>query len=103
MIVRMVEGKLRSAVAFDELVALVSPVFARLEGKDGFLGWEVLRSYNPDDRIALVVVRWRDAAAISAVLGPEWETTLVPMPGEEAVLAGTPRLWHFRSEPAGAS
>lgn len=94
MIVRMVEAKSKPGKAA-ELAELVTAALARLTAVDGCLGFEVLRSYDEPDSRLLVVVRWRDAAAIEAVLGPEWATTLVPIPGEEQLLAREPHLYHF--------
>ena len=100
MIVRMVEAKV-VAGATEALAELVRAALDRLSARDGFLGYELLRPFDSNEDRLLVIVRWRDADAIEAALGPDWEHRLVPIDGEEELLAREPHLYHF--QPVGDS
>lgn len=95
MIVRMVEAKVVDG-ATEKLAALVRPAVERLSDHDGFLGYELLRPYDPEEHRLLVIIRWRDEQALEAALGPDWQSALLAIDDEDGLLARDPHLYHFR-------
>lgn len=81
----------------DSLVKYVlAEVWPGVTGADGFLGGEILRSYNGGEERLLLLTRWRDAASVERFLGPSWQAhQMTPVPDEEPHLAGTPFVDHW--------
>ena len=90
----------------DALVKYVmAEVWPGVTGAKGFLGGEILRSYNGDGERLLLLTRWQDADSVADFLGPAWRAhQMTPVPDEEPHLAGTPFVDHWEQvEVVGAS
>jgi heme-degrading monooxygenase HmoA len=94
----MWEARVRPG-AVDELVALIRRHWAELSTVDGFAGGELYRADDAGAPRLVLVTRWRDEAALAAAAGPGWRTAAVPLPGELALHARPPHVWHFTPVP----
>jgi heme-degrading monooxygenase HmoA len=86
----------------DELVDLVTgKVWPALAAADGFAGGELYRADSGTDPRLVLITRWRDEAALAAAAGPAWRDAAVTVPGEAALHARPPHVWHFTPVPLG--
>lgn len=100
MIARMWEARAVPG-RLDELVEVVRAAWPQLAAADGFAGGELYRADSDIDPRLVLVTRWRDEAALAAAAGPAWREAPVLLPGEQALHARAPHVWHFTPVPLG--
>lgn len=94
MIVRMWEVRLGAGGA-EGMAELLRTAVPTLRETDGCSGVEVYSSSGQGEGRVVVISHWRDAAAIEAVAGPDWQSEPTVLPGEEKFWGRPPHVWHF--------
>lgn len=95
MIVRIWEAKVSPRSLGEFCAMLTSEVLPQLDGLDGYLGGELLRSLPGGSHRVLMVTRWRDEEALRRYAGPMWAIRPVWAETELNYLEHPPEVSHF--------
>lgn len=95
MIVRMWEVRLTAGGA-QGMKELLDTAVPELRKADGCEQVDVFASTSHGGEGRVVVISyWRDAAALEAIAGRDWQDTPTLLPGEEEFWGRPPHVWHF--------
>ncbi len=103
MIVRIWEARVASRLVNEFCAMLRAEVMPQLDGLDGYLGGELLRSLAGGTRRVLMVTRWRDEQALRGYAGPMWAIRPVWSENELTYLEHPPEVSHFLALFSGGS
>ncbi|WP_181442559.1 antibiotic biosynthesis monooxygenase family protein [Streptomyces tateyamensis] len=95
MIVRIWEARVAPTLVAEFCTVLRTQLMPQLDGLDGYLGGELLRSLPDSTHRVLVVTRWRDEEALRAYAGPMWSLRPVWSDTEQGYLEHPPSVAHF--------
>ncbi|MCX4744573.1 antibiotic biosynthesis monooxygenase [Kitasatospora sp. NBC_01287] len=95
MIIRIWEAQVAPRMMSDFCAVIQSEMLPELNGLDGYLGGELLRSLPDSAHRVLVVTRWRDEPALRAYAGPMWAMRPVWSENELTYLEHPPEVRHY--------
>ncbi|MFE0461391.1 antibiotic biosynthesis monooxygenase family protein [Kitasatospora sp. NPDC058965] len=95
MIVRIWEAQVAPKLVAEFCTVLRTRMMPELEGLDGYLGGDLLRSLPDSTHRVLVVTRWRDEEALRAYAGPMWALRAVFSDTEQEYLEHPPEVSHY--------